>query len=152
MKILLSTTLLFGVLGVIALGVFIFKGQLPSSDTLTASLTDSEQPESATLEITVQPSSVHAGESISITISPKQGRISPQSLVDVRLAHSAGSAKAARSIVNIDGEGRRFGSIIIPVDAQPGTWIVKSVEIDERDGNINSYKYGEDIFTTFTVL
>lgn len=130
------------------LGVFILKEQLPSLDTFTASLTELN----ATLEIIVQPSSVHAGESISITISSKQSKIPPQSLVDVRLEHSAGSDKVTGNIVNIDGEGRRFGSITIPVDAQPGTWVVETVEIDERNGNINSYKYGEDIFTTFTVL
>lgn len=105
------------------------------------------------LGVIVSPSSVKAGESVTITVpTPGFEDLSSVSFIDVYLESRTGLSTARGSIVNIDGEGRRFGSIAIPKDAELGTWTIKTVQIFDNTGGITSYHYGTDIFTTFTVI
>lgn len=104
------------------------------------------------LDVTVTPSSVRAGESVTITVSPSGSEeLSSVWLIDVFLESPTGLTTSRGSIVNFDGEGRRFGSIAIPQGAELGIWIIKTVQIFDNTGGITSYHYGADIFTTFTV-
>lgn len=103
--------------------------------------------------ITVSPSSVVAGESVTVTVSvPGSGDLSTIWQTDVYLESPTGRNTVQGSIVSIDGEGRRFGNIVIPQGAELGAWIVKTVENFDNTGGITSYHYGTDIFTIFTLV
>ncbi len=103
--------------------------------------------------VIVSPSSVAAGESVTVTVSvPGSGDLSSIWQMDAYLESPTGLNTARGSIVSIDGEGRRFGSIAIPLGAELGTWTIKTVETFGNTGGITSYHYGTDIFTAFTVI
>ena len=123
------------------------KVTVPSSDPIVKNTNPGSN------NVIVSPSSVAAGESVTITVSiPGSGDLSSIWLMDVYLEGPTGLNTARGSIVNIDGEGRRFGSIAIPKDAELGTWIVKTVVTFDSAGNTTSYHYDTDIFATFTVI
>ncbi len=100
----------------------------------------------------VSPSSVAAGKSVTVTVSvPGAGDLSRIWQMDVYLESPTGLNTVQGSIASIDGEGRRFGDIAIPLGVELGTWIVKTVALFDNTGGITSYHFGTDIFTTFTV-
>ena len=106
----------------------------------------------ASITVTVSPSSQSAGKSVVVTVATL-GNDPPIFLpMDIYLESSTGRTWAKGSIVDIDGQGNRFGSIAIPEDAEPGIWKVKTVEIINTAGAVASYSYGTDIFSTFTVV
>ena len=103
--------------------------------------------------VIVSPLSVAAGDSVTVTISiPGSGDLSSFWLTDVYLESPTGLNTVQGSIVNIDGEGRRFGSIAIPLGSELCTWIVKTIAMFDSNGGTTSYHYGTDIFATFTVV
>jgi hypothetical protein len=103
--------------------------------------------------VIVSPSSVAAGESVTVIVSvPGSGDLSSIWQMDVYLESPSGLNSVLESIASIDGEGRRFGDIVVPQDAELGVWLVKTVEALDTAGGITSYHYGADIFTTFTVI
>jgi|GEM_PF-3381262 len=173
MKGLLSIFLIVGVLGAIALGIFVLGNKefdstrfgasvVPlelSESTLTPEPEPQPQPQpqplvspSSPITVKIQPLSVQPGQSITITIAADKDLSSPLILVNVSLASPSSSKAIRASIVNIDGDGNRFGSIDIPADAEKGTWRIQIIEIDDRAGVVNLYTYGQGISATFTVL
>lgn len=108
---------------------------------------DTSQP---SIVVTVNPASVSKGQSIVVTVAPAAD-IPIFWLMDIYLESPNGLSKARGSITNIDGEGKRFGSIALPADAEPGTWKVKTIEITDTSGNTTLYSFGTDIFSTFQV-
>lgn len=150
----------FITIGIIAVlitigGIFIFANQAPESESLTAGValdtqSETKSPTQSQINVTVHPASIRAGESVTVTVSTLKD-IPSFWLMDVYLEGPGGLNTARGSIANIDGEGGRFGDIIIPSDAKEGKWVVKTIEIINPTGNIDSYNYGEEISATFTV-
>ena len=110
------------------------------------------EPESSqpSIVVTVNPASISKGQSVVVTVVPAAD-IPIFWLMDIYLESPSGLSKARGSITNIDGEGRRFGSIALPSDAEPGAWKVKTIEITDTSGNATLYSFGTDIFSTFQV-
>ena len=106
----------------------------------------------ASITVTVSPSSQSAGKSVVVTVATLVNDPPIFLPMDIYLESSTGRTWAKGSIVDIDGQGNRFGSIAIPEDAEPGIWKVKTVEIINTAGAVASYSYGTDIFSTFTVV
>ena len=122
------------------------KATSPSSNPIVKSI----NPDSS--NVIVSPSSVEAGESVTVTVSvPGSGDLSRIWQMDVYLESPTGLNTVQGSIASIDGEGRRFGDIAIPLGVELGTWIVKTVETSDNIGGITSYHFGTDIFATFAV-
>lgn len=120
-------------------------------NTIPTQANDSEQ--SSTLigiAVEVDPSSVKPGESITITISTP-GEIFSIIQIDAYLESPTGLNKINGAVVNVNGDGKRFGSISIPSDAEQGTWKIKKIETMDNTGSMISYHYGTDFFTTFVV-
>ena len=120
-----------------------------AADTKPAEINASAE---AVIPILLEPLQVKAGNEIKVTVGVSLNEVPIFWLVDIYLESSTGLTSAKGSILNIDGEGRRFGSINIPEDAEPGIWKVKTVEITDTEGTITSYSYGKEIFSTFTVV
>jgi hypothetical protein len=93
---------------------------------------------------------VPAGGDITVTVDTSE--ISNFILfVDV-YAESTNSGQIVKgSIVNIDGEGRKFGSLTIPFNAEQGSWAIKRVSIVDSSGNSTDYYDGQDMTAIFTV-
>lgn len=98
----------------------------------------------------VSNTSVPAGGDITVTVDTSE--ISNFILfVDV-YAESTNSGQTVRgSIANIDGEGRKFGSLTIPSNAKQGTWVIKRVSIADASGSSTDYYDGQDMTAIFTV-
>ena len=107
---------------------------------------------SSLLKIKIDPVPVQAGQDITITLSTEKDLSSPLFLVDVSLVSPSSSQTVKSSLVNIDGDGNRFGSIDIPADAEKGAWTIQSIEIDDRSGVVDTYTHGKEISVTFTIL
>ncbi|TSC97419.1 MAG: hypothetical protein Greene101447_497 [Parcubacteria group bacterium Greene1014_47] len=103
------------------------------------------------LPVLLEPLQVKAGHEIKVTVGVSLDDAPIFLPIDIYLESSTGLTFAKGSITDIDGEGRRFGSISLPEDAEPGIWKVKTVEITNTQGAIASYSYGTNIFSTFTV-
>ena len=98
----------------------------------------------------VSPNIVSAGGDITVTVDTSD--ISSFILfVDVYV-ESMGSGEIIKgSIVNIDGEGRKFGTLTMPSGTEQGEWILKRVSIVDASGNTTDYYDGQNITAIFTV-
>jgi len=121
----------------------------PVADPEQTQENGSEQ-SSTLISIAVDPVSVKPGENITITVSAP-GEIFSIIQIDVYLESPTAQSTVSGSTVNINGDGNRFGSILIPKDAEQGTWKIRKVEIRDNTGSTTSYHYGIDIFATFNV-
>tara|TARA_Y100000310_G_scaffold321835_1_gene380030 strand:- start:1651 stop:2244 length:594 start_codon:yes stop_codon:yes gene_type:complete len=111
------------------------------------------QPQANTVssqKVWVSPTSVPAGGDITVTVDTSD--ISGIILfVDVYLESENSGQTVQGSIVSIDGEGRRFGNLTIPSDAEQGTWVIKKVSIMGVSGSPTDYHDGQDMSAVFTV-
>ena len=105
----------------------------------------------ASQKVLVSPTSIPAGGEIEVIVdaSATPGFIS---FVDVYLENVSTQQTVRGSIVNINGEGRRFGNITIPSDADQGIWLVKRVSIVGPSDVLVDYYDGQDMLATFTVI
>ena len=128
-----------------------------SEETIEVLEDTSVQPQSQTSPVLlasqkawVSPNIVSAGGDITVTVDTSD--ISSFILfVDVYV-ESMGSGEIIKgSIVNIDGEGRKFGTLTIPSGAEQGEWILKRVSIVDASGDTTDYYDGQNITAIFTV-
>lgn len=153
---------------VVAGGVLVFAGQqnkalltadisqvVDSINTEDANVQPQPQPQASPVSLAAQkvwvsPTSVPAGEDITVTVDTSD-ILSFILFVDV-FAESANSGQTVKgSIVNIDGEGRKFGTLTIPSGAEQGTWLIKRVSIVGVSGSSTDYYDGQDMTAVFTV-
>ena len=102
-------------------------------------------------KVWVSPASVPAGGEITVTVDTSD-ILSFILFVDVYLENADSGQTVQGSIVNIDGEGRKFGSITIPSDAEQGEWMIKKVSIVDTSGSTTDYHDGKEISAGFTVI
>lgn len=138
---------------IVSSGIFIFGNKAPESKDLTASLTldELDQLKSSILpQVNISPDSVATGGNITLTVSTEKD-IPSFWLMDIYLEGPSTEDTIRSSISNINGDGKRFGNITIPIDASEGIWKVKKIEIINPTGNIDSYNYQKETSTTFTI-
>ena len=100
-------------------------------------------------KVWVSPTFVPAGGDITVTVDTSE--ISSFILfVDVYAENADSGQTITGSIVNIDGEGRKFGIVTISSDAEQGAWLIKKVSIVDASGKTTNYHDGKDISVTFT--
>ena len=104
----------------------------------------------ASQKVWVSPDMVSAGGEIIVTVDTSD--ISSFILfVDVYVEKIGSGEIIKGSIVNIDGEGRKFGPLTIPADAAQGKWIIKKVSIVDASGETTDYYDGQNITAAFIV-
>jgi len=140
-------------------GILIFAGQ-HNKALLTADISEvvepAPQPQTSPVPLVAQkvwvsPTSVSAGEDITVTVDTAD-IVSFILFVDVYLESTNSGATIQGSIVNIDGEGRKFGSITIPSDAEQGEWVIKRVSIVDASGGTTDYHDSQDMTAVFTII
>ena len=154
MKILLSPLGIVVLAGVLLWSFAVLPGQVKQGKLgagIGTSIEEGVGTVSPSITVTVSPSSQRAGESVVVTVATLENDVAIFLPIDIYLESSTGLTSAKGSIVDIDGQGNRFGSIALPADAEPGIWKVKTVEIINTQGAVASYSYGTDIFSTFQV-
>ena len=101
-------------------------------------------------KVLVLPTVIPAGGEITVTVDASE--ISDFIFyVDIDLENVNTGSVIQGSLTNIDGEGKRFGSIPVPVDADQGAWIVKKASVIGLGETLVDYHDGQDMSATFTV-